>query len=216
MSNPVILLGCGGHAKVVYDALCLNGLDVIGVVDTSQPKGTEVFSSLKVLGGDDIIFEYSPTTIDLALGVGALPGIFNRQKLFNKFTDRGYRFKTLVHPSSTIASSVVLKMGVQVMAGAIIQADSIIEENCIINTSASIDHDCRVGRHSHLAPRSVLCGGVQLEENVFIGAGAVVIQNLIIKHKAIIGAGTMINIDVNEGLTVYTDRKLITYTGGDV
>ena len=59
----------------------------------------------------------------------------------------------------------------------------------VINTKASIDHDCIVGAHVHVAPGATLCGSVELDQNVFIGAGAVLIQGLHVGHDAVVGAG---------------------------
>lgn len=89
------------------------------------------------------------------------------------------------------------------MAGAVIQPDVTIGANVLINTRASVDHDCRIGDHAHLAPGTTLCGGVCVGHTTHIGAGATVIQGVQIGNRCLIGAGSLVLRDVADGKKAY-------------
>ena len=169
-NKPVIILGTGGHAKVVADALKLSGREILGFVTPDLEIGTE-FCGKKILGDDLVINQYAPDTVELVNGVGSLPKKILRWQLAEKMRIRGCSFATIIHPRAMIASGVSLGEGVQVMAGAVIQSGTIIEQDSIINTGALIDHDCKIGKNCHLAPGIVMGGGVVVGENSHIGVG---------------------------------------------
>lgn len=196
MSRPVILLGMGGHARVLLDTLRCNGVEVIGYVDLAEvPRDI----GLRYLGGDERVLDFSTDEVDLVNGVGSLAA---RQRLFDAFKARGYRFAQVLHPSAVISTTAVLCEGVQVMAGAVIQTGADISEDVIINTRAGVDHDCAIGAHSHIAVGTTLAGNVYVGQRVLIGAGSTVIQELTIGNDAIVGAGAAVINDVPEGMTV--------------
>ncbi|WP_061214979.1 DapH/DapD/GlmU-related protein [Syntrophomonas wolfei] len=88
------------------------------------------------------------------------------------------------------------------MAGAVIQALVTIGVNTIINTRASVDHECLIGDHVHIAPGTTISGGVKIGDNVLIGAGATIIQGIHIGASSIVGAGAAVTKDVREGVIV--------------
>ncbi|WP_010628767.1 acetyltransferase [Halomonas sp. KM-1] len=193
MSLPVILLGAGGHAKVVLDVLLLLNRKVLGVCDPQlASNGVSAWRSFPVLGADEEILNYSPSSIELANGVGSMPGSHLRRNLYKLFVKKGYRFTTLVHPTAVLGSGVSLGHGTQVMAGSIVQADCYIGDNTILNTAVRIDHDGYIGQHAHLAPGAVACGGVVVEEGAHIGPGSILIQGISVGVEAVVGAGTVV------------------------
>lgn len=209
MQKPLILMGSGGHAKVLLETLRTLNYPLLGIADPNLSVGSALFG-LTILGSDDVIAGYSPEEIELVNGIGALPkdnGL--RVKLFNRFNQQGYRFKTVLNSTAIISPSAQFLVGVQVMAGAIIQADAHIANNSIINSGAIIEHDCRIGEHVHIAPRAVLSGGVEVSDHVHIGTGAVIIQGIKIGRGSIIGAGSVVTRHVDANQIVYPARSHI-------
>lgn len=197
MTPPVILLGAGGHAKVVLDLLRALDRQVLGVCDPRlAAEGVGTWRDLPVLGGDKAVQSFESDSIELANGVGSMPNNGLRRCLHGMFTNRGYQFATLVHPSAMVGSGVTLGAGVQLMAGAIVQADTHIGESTILNTAASVDHDGVIGAHVHIAPGAVLSGQVAIGEGAHIGSGATIIQGISLGVGAVIGAGTVVIRDV--------------------
>lgn len=191
--TSVILLGAGGHAKVVLDLLQALNREVLGVCDPGLfDQGIKQWRGLLVLGHDEAIEQYPPDRIELANGIGSLPGNSLRRHLHEKFTCRGYRFATLVHPSAILGFGVELGVGVQIMAGVIVQADTHLGDSVILNTGSRIDHDGRIGHHVHIAPGAVLSGETRIANDCHIGPGAVIIQGIKLGQGAVIGAGTTV------------------------
>ena len=83
-----------------------------------------------------------------------------------------------------------------------------IGENFHANLYSYVAHDCIVGNNVTFAP-SVKCNGnVIIEDNVYIGTGAIIKQGkpdkpLIIGKNAIISAGSYVTKNVDESTTVF-------------
>jgi sugar O-acyltransferase (sialic acid O-acetyltransferase NeuD family) len=199
----VVLLGAGGHAKVLLDTLTHAGVQVEGVVDPLLAKNDAYWRSLPVIGNDDDLLKMNPSEIVLVNGVGNLPGKSLRQKLFRTYKAAGFNFLSVVHSSSLIGTGVNLGEGVQLMAGTIVQADCSIGDNSIVNTGASIDHDCCIGDHVHVAPGATLSGNVSIGKSSHIGTGATIIQDINIGRDSVVGAGSVVLKNVPDGVTVY-------------
>jgi UDP-perosamine 4-acetyltransferase len=197
-----MVIGAGGHAKVVIDTLQADSIEIIGATDSNLDKIGKLVLGIPVVGTDKHILEYNPEKILLANGVGSifLPTI--RTGIFNYFKKLGYSFINVVHPSAIVASEVILGEGAQIMAGVIIQPGCHIGSNSIINTGTSIDHECSIGSHVHLAPRVTLSGGVQIGDGVHVGTGAVIIQGIHIGENSVVGAGAVVLKDVAKNTKV--------------
>ena len=205
MSKPLIVLGAGGHAKVVMEILRLSGRTVIGLIDPGKPAGSTCLGTT-VLGDNDVIHNYSPGEVELINGLGAMPGNSLRWEISQQMKQQGFRFATIQHPSAIIADNVQLAAGVQLMAGTIIQPGVKIGEDSIINTGVHIDHDCNIGACCHLAPGVVLSGGVILGTKVHVGTGTSVIQNIEIGQGSIIAAGSIVYKDIPHGVKYIQSR----------
>lgn len=200
MSLPILILGAGGHAKVLIDILRMRSAEIIGAVD---PLSTSDVSGVRVIGNDDIINEYSPGHVQLVNGIGGVASCSKRRMIFERFLRLGYKFKKVIHPSAIVASGVELGEGVQIMAGAIVQAGTSLGSNSIVNTRGTIEHDCNIGAHAHLAPGSVLCGSVTVGTESFVGASATVIQGVNIGPRTTVGAGSLVLSDIPGDTTAY-------------
>ncbi|MBO8164299.1 MAG: acetyltransferase [Brevibacillus sp.] len=201
MTPTVIVIGGGGHAKVVTESLKLQLADIIGFTDIKNKQGDTVLG-VPYLGSDEQIYRYPPDRVMLVNGLGSVADATNRRTLFEMFKRAGYRFATVVHPAAVVSPHAELGEGVQVMAGAVIQAGTVVGPNTIVNTNATLDHDCRVGAHVHLAPGATVCGGVSVGDCAHVGAGATVLQGLSIGTGSVVGAGAVVTRSVPPGKVV--------------
>lgn len=202
MTKPVVVLGGGGHARVVIDALRCAGLAIAGVIDPKPEVAATLPEGVAWLGQDLALAK--PAEVRIAIGVGSIDvGAKNpRPRLFAAAKAAGFEVVSFRHPSAILAGDVALGEGAQVMAGAILQAGVRTGQNCIVNTGASLDHDCRLGDHVHVAPGVVLSGAVEVGDGAHLGTGAVVIQNIRIGAEAMIAAGAVVTRDVPPGARV--------------
>ena len=195
---PLILLGAGGHAKVLLALVLAADYKVIGVCDPQLAVQRQVeWRGVPLLGSDEVLSTLDPSSVALINGIGQLVGGGHVRALaFRKMREMGFHFLPLVHPTAWVAPGVSLAEGSQVMAGAIIQPDCEIGENTIINTCASIDHDCIIDDNVHVAPGATLCGGVHVGAKAFIGSGATVVQGVRVGAGAVVGAGVTLTRDL--------------------
>lgn len=204
MNLPVLVIGGGGHGRVVVEALLAAGAEVAGVVDPHPSVAALLPDGVPWLGGDEALSAYKPEDYLLANGVGGI-GEPHRRDVFVRLSAIGYSFIRVRHPAASIArAGVVLGEGSQIMAGAVIQPGARIGADTIVNTRAAVDHDCRVGEHCHIAPGAVLCGDVTVGPGTHVGAGAVLIQGVVVGSFSIIGAGSVILRDVPDRVVVYS------------
>lgn len=199
--QPLVLLGAGGHARVVLDVLRLRGQRILGVCAPELLPGS-LWEGVEVLGDDAVLGSLSPYEVCLVNGIGLVPRSMARRRVQETYSEKGYRWLTLEHPSSLRAADGNLKDGVQLMAGAVVQPGYRFEAGVVVNTSAVIDHDCLLGEHVFVGPGAVLCGGVKAGCGVFIGAGAVILPQVELGDDAIIGAGAIVTRSVEAGCMV--------------
>lgn len=201
--DKIVLLGGGGHAKVLIDLIrVLNQYEIIGILDEQLKLGTEI-SGFQVIGADDVLIDLHKKGIKNAcIAVGSVKDNSKRKTLYEKVKYAGFSIPALVHPSAIISDKSQIQEGVQVMAGAVIQTNCMIGENTIINTGAIVEHDCIIGRHVHICSGAVISGGCEIQDGVFIGAGATLIQGIKVGKNSIIAAGAVVINDVHANAKV--------------
>jgi sugar O-acyltransferase (sialic acid O-acetyltransferase NeuD family) len=197
---PLIVVGGGGHAKVLVSTLLLLRCKVLGFVDVSPSISSLL--SIGSLGDDGAIFAHPPEKVRLVNGVGSTNSTIRRQKIYERFVEKGYVFATVVHPSAVVSPEVELGTGVQIMAGALVQPGTRLGDNAIVNTGACIDHDCLIEAHAHIAPGVTLSGAVHIGKGSHIGTGVTIIQGIKVGAASIVGAGAVVIRDVPDGVTV--------------
>lgn len=186
--KKVLIVGAGGHAKVVADILQqATEYEVIGLIDK---KGAEGFWNIPVVGTDDDLRRvHTEMNVDyafVALGNGQL-----REKVTERVVTAGYELITVISQYATISKRVKIGMGTVIMPGAVINADVVIGEGCIINTNASIDHEGIIGDYTHVAPGCALSGKVTVGRQCLLGTGSRVIDGINIGDNVVLGAGAV-------------------------
>lgn len=201
MTRPVIVVGGGGHARVVVDALLTMEESVQGFTDPEDGVASEIWG-VPHLGDDRVVEEYAPDEVVLANGVGSVGRTDRRERVFREFRSQGYEFVSIVHPAAIISPRTHLEEGIQVMMGAVLQAGVHLGPNVLVNSSASVDHDCRLDAHVHVAPGALLSGDVRVGRGALVGVGASVRQGLTVGENSIVGAGAVAVRDVDPNITV--------------
>ena len=196
MTRPcdILVVGAGGHGKVVIAALREAGHRIAGVFDDNPAMWGQSVLGCTVLGPSSRLLDLPPAPAVLAMGGNAV-----RRRLAQ--TMPAIEWFTVVHPRACVHSSVTLGVGTVVCAGAVIQPDAVIGAHCIINTSASVDHDCQIEDYVHVAPGVHLAGGVTVKSGTLLGIGACVTPKVTIGSQSIVGAGSVVVRDLPDGIT---------------
>lgn len=106
------------------------------------------------------------------------------------------------HETAWIAATAALNIGCQVLAMAAVSEGAILGRYCIVNTSASIDHECKLGDGVHVMPGAVLAGEVTVADCATVGSNATILPRLRIGESAIVAAGAVVTQDVADGTVV--------------
>lgn len=192
MTRSVIVMGAGGHAVVIAEALLESGLEVIGFTDVDAARHGLSLLGLPVLGADDALERFEPGAVVLANGIGGVRSSAARRSAQQRLEESGWRFATVRHPAAIISRFARVGDGAQVLARSVIQPGVSLDECCIVNTAAVVEHDSVIGSWTHVASGAVICGNVRIGKNCHVGAGAVVRQGLSLGDGTVIGAGAVV------------------------
>lgn len=197
MPTELLVIGAGGHAKVVIEAIQKKS-DASRIVLADQDSTKE---GKKMLGNISIkhlnYWAALPEQYHVAIG-----GNKERQQLSIVAQEQGKQPFTVVHPDASVSPSANLGGGCFVAAKVVIAAEAKIGEGCIINHGAVVDHDCQIGAYSHIAPNVTLGGDVEVGRECLIGAGAIILPMVKIGSQVIVGAGAVIISDIPDHQTV--------------
>lgn len=185
----VLVIGAGGHGKVVADILQTKGVVVLGFLDDNPATWGTTVLGLPVFGAIEL--HASIPADGIAMGIGSNRA---RRQIVARFSSLGWI--NAIHPSATIAHSVSLGMGITIAPHVVLAPATHIGDFAIINTAATVDHDCSIGSYAHIAPGSHLAGGVSVGEGALLGVGTSVIPGCTIGAWSTVGAGAAVVKDI--------------------
>ena len=198
MNKSVVIIGAGGHAKVIADIIIKSGDKVYGFLDDNKDVGTKVIEDYAVVGKveDCVKLQKENEEFGFVIAIGSN----NIRKMLNeKYHNLNYY--TAIHPNAVIGMQVKIDKGTIVMANACINPNAKIGKHCIINTAAIVEHDNIIEDYVHLSPNATLCGTVTIGEGTHIGAGAIVKNNTSVTQDCIVGAGAVVVKNIGESGT---------------
>jgi sugar O-acyltransferase (sialic acid O-acetyltransferase NeuD family) len=199
-SSTVVVIGGGGHAKVLISVIRKLPWTIAGYVD---PRDVGPVLGVPHAGGDDVL----PALLDdfpgcaAAMGVGKVDPTDRRARIQAAAEALGYRFPTFVSPAAVVNAEVELGAGTAVFDGAVVNAGAVTGPTCVVNTNATVEHDCELGTNVHVGPGATVSGGVTIGDHTFVGAGAVVLHGVRIAPGCLIGAGAVVTHDLTEPAT---------------
>jgi len=191
--EELVVIGAGGHAKVVIATALAAGWTVGGVVDDDPQVWGRTILGYEITG---------PVSRASDLGRAGIIAVGNNHTR-RVLAERGtLGWATVVHPDAVIHPSVCLGEGTVVFAGTVIQPDTVVGVHSIVNTGASVDHDCLLGDFVHIAPGVRLAGGVRLGEGVLMGIGSCALPMVNLGSWSIIGGGAVVVGNLPANVTV--------------
>lgn len=188
MHKKVIIIGAGGHAKVIADIIEKSGDEVVGFLDDNKENGATVIKNYKVIGGSNNRFAMAITkeNVEFVIAIG------DNQKRKEISNSPNLKFYTAIHPSAQIGLDVRIEEGTVIMANSCINSSAKIGKHCIINTGAIIEHDNIIEDYVHISPNATLGGTIKIGESTHVGIGSIVKNNITICKNCTIGAGAVV------------------------
>jgi len=197
--EKVIVIGGGGHAKVIIDIIQSMGkFEIVGFTDNDTTRTH--MCNVPYLGDDTILpdlFKQGVSCFCIGIGDNKI-----RKKLFDKTISIGLVPINAISTSAYVSPYAKLGRGIVIMPGAVVNSCAIVEDNVIINTLSGVDHDCIISSHSHIAPGASITGNVLVGEGAFVGSGSKVIPDIQIGEWSIVGAGAVVLSNVPANITV--------------
>lgn len=192
----LILLGAGGHGRVVLDAArTLTDVEVVGFLDADRNRAA--VDGTPIIGTDEDLAGMARNGVTHAVvSVGSVRPSPMRSKIFERIRRAGLLPATIVHARAVVSASARIGEGSVVLAGAVVNPGAVIGLNCIINTGAIVEHECVIGDHVHISPGAVLGGGVNVGGAAHVGIGATILQGRVVGARALVGAGAVVVRDV--------------------
>lgn len=200
----VILIGSGGHARVLVEAIgSTREHHIVGAIDVAERVGSDV-DGVEVIGTDDDLPALRDRGVSAAvLAIGSVGDPRLRRRFGERLRELGFALPPIVHLMSHVAENAQVGDGAFVAAGAVVGAAASVGEFAIINTGAVVDHECEIGAYVHVAPGCSLSGSVKVGDGAHLGTGASVIHCISIGSDTVVGAGAVVVADLPDGVVAY-------------
>ena len=198
----VVVIGAGGHGRVVLDIL--NKLPlyrVVGFIGSNTDLAGRRVDGQPVLGTMADLLRLQ-AELRITGAIVAIGGNGVRRAFAEEVEQMGLRLINAIHPSANVAASVTLGRNIVIAAGVLVCAHCQIGDSAILNTGCIVDHESMIGTAAHVCPGARLAGRVAVQAGAFVGIGATIIQSVRIGHEAVIGAGAVVIQDVPPLATV--------------
>ena len=163
--QPLLIIGGGGHGKVVAETAEAAGFTIHGFLDDNTSSLVQFFGipRLGTISG----WTKSLTEVQFVVAIGDND---IRCSIFERFS-KLMPAAIVIHPSATISPSSTVKRGTVVLAGAVINAGAKIGQDAIINALSLVDHDSIISDHCHIAQGTIIGSEVRVGEGVVTKLG---------------------------------------------
>lgn len=198
----VLILGAGGHGRVVLDILLQQArCEIAGFLDNNAQIHGRRVDGFPVRGAIDDLQRHA-TESDADSAIVAIGDNGVRRCLARQIDLAGIQLVSAIHPSATLARNATVGRNVVIAAGTVVCANCHIGDSVILNTGCVIDYQTMVGEGSHVCPGVRIAGRCIIEPGAFLGVGATVVPSVTIGCEAIVGAGAVVLDDVPPMATV--------------
>jgi sugar O-acyltransferase (sialic acid O-acetyltransferase NeuD family) len=194
--KSAIVIGTGGHSRVVLALLAHLNIHVFGLVELGTLRKHEKILHLPVLGGVEVLDQFEgrdDINVYMAVGDNAL-----RSNWFLSLKARQFSFPNLLSPHAIVDANAQLGEANIICPRAYIGPGAVLGDNNLINTAAIIEHEVRIGNHCHLASSAIVAGRSHIADLSMLGAGSIVIDSLRIAECTMVGAGAVVVRNIEE------------------
>ncbi|KQL36903.1 acetyltransferase [Psychrobacillus sp. FJAT-21963] len=194
--EKIILIGDGGHAKVIEDCIRSQGGSVIAMLDDRYK--VKFYEAHIVKGPVALIEELLTDEVKVVISIGSNP---IRKSIVERLGISNEKYAVIIHSSAILSGSVKVGHGTVVMPGVVVNADASIGFHTIINSNSVIEHDCVVEDFTHISPGAILTGNVKVGQGSHVGAGTTIIPSIVIGSWTTVGAGSSVISNIESNVT---------------
>lgn len=196
--RDIVIIGAGGFGREVQWLIQeINDhkleWNFIGFVDDYVDVGTMINGS-QVVGNIDWLMNQK---LNVVCAIGD-PN--TKKKVLSRLETSSNIYPVLVHPDVRKSNSVQFGEGCIICSGCILTVNIIIGKHVIINLDSTVGHDAIIGDYSTILPSVNVSGHVRIEDEVSVGTGSKIIQEVSVGKNTIIGAGAVVTKDIPENV----------------
>lgn len=188
----LLLIGGGGHCHSVIESIERGDLHTIAAIsDIPSKKGTRVLDYLINLS-DEEIPQFKLPDLQYLITIGQIKTPEHRIKMYEFLKINNLPLAKVFDPNAVISKRSNIGEGTVVLRNCFINTGVSIGVNCILNTGAMVEHDSRIGNHTHISTGAIINGDCIIGDNCFIGSGAIVSNGLSVCSNVLVGAGSVV------------------------
>lgn len=200
MTNALAIFGAGGFARELGPLL--DNRDAVFVSDRPEELTQPLYGRPVIPFERLVSAAHRHRKVVVALGAPAA-----RRAVVTRCAEAGLGFGSLIAPTHRRGHEVLIGDGSILCDFTIITSHAVLGRHCHLNIYSYVAHDCMLGDFVTLAPRASCNGRVIVEDDVYIGTGAVIREGkpgapLRIGQGATIGMGAVVLDDVAPNTTV--------------
>jgi UDP-perosamine 4-acetyltransferase len=200
--EPVLIIGAGGHARVVISVIeHLKGYAIKGVIDRKAFDPKEKILGYPLLGSSKDLKAFHRKGIrTAAIAIGDNQ---RRAEAYRQLKALGFKLPSFIHPYTFVEKNVRIGAGALICAGAIVATSVTVGDGVIVNTGSIVDHESILESFVHVAPGCALAGRVRIGQGAFIGLGSRVIEQIKVGKWTTVGAGSVVVSHLPDGVVAY-------------
>lgn len=201
MSNEsgIYVVGIGDNSAVYIDLAEVLNIPIAGLVDYNSDRVGENFLDYRINSCTKELLSVKNSlagyNFALSMGDNSI-----RAELAKKIREKGGCTPTLIHPTASVSRHAHIEEGVVIHANVTIQANCTVKKDSVISSGTVLIHGATIGNGCYIAANATVGADVIVEDQVFIGLGAVIVSKKVssIARESLIGAGAIVVRSVDE------------------
>lgn len=204
MKKKLIIFGSGDIAQLAHYYFTSDSeYDVIAFTVDKDYMQCEIFCGLPVVQFEQLKDIYPPDEFLIFIALSYSKLNLLRKEKFEQAKSLGYTLASYISSKATVLNGYVFGENCFILEDNTIQPFVRIGHNVTLWSGNHIGHHSVIKDHSFISSHVVISGGVEINEQCFIGVNATLRDHIVVGERCVIGAGALLlsNAD-SEGLYI--------------
>lgn len=195
MSNEfIVLVGGGGHCRACIDVIeSENRFAISGIVDQQGKDLAPSVLGYPLLGDDSELENLRKQCRYALVTVGQVGASHIRQRIFNQLKQHGFTLPVIISSTAQVSRHATIEEGTIVMHRTVVNAGAYVGKNCILNSGSLIEHDARIGDHTHISTVAAVNGDAVVGGGSFVGSNATIVHGVTLADNYFFKAGRLVS-----------------------